>query len=102
MVFLGDVLSTLFAAGATEDIRIYVRDLIRDIGNRGLIMCQGRNEREPLERRKREPVRRTIKQGFSGEKRLWSVAEEAFLPRSAFGAGGFIGLQVGDVCGGFA
>jgi hypothetical protein len=35
--------------------------------------------------RKREPVRGTIKLGFSGEKRLWSVAEEAFLPRSAFG-----------------
>jgi len=29
-----------------------------------------------------------IKRGFSGEKRLWSAAEEAFLPRSAFGVRG--------------
>jgi hypothetical protein len=31
--------------------------------------------------------------GFSGEKGLWSVAEEALLPRSAFG------VQVSAVCG---
>ena len=38
---------------------------------------------------------------FSGEKGLWSVAEEALLPRSAFG-GGLSGLRVDFFCGGFA
>ena len=33
----------------------------------------------------------TIGRGFSGEKGLWSVAEEAFLPRSAFGGGSGVG-----------
>jgi hypothetical protein len=51
------------------------------------LCCQGRSKSEPLGRSKREPVRRTVRQGFSGEKGLWSVAEEALLPRGAFGAG---------------
>jgi len=67
-----------------------------------LAWCQGRNEREPLGWKKREPVGGTIKQGFSGEKRLWSVAEEAFLPRSMFGRGEFSVPAAGSVCGGFA
>ncbi len=44
-------------------------------------VCQGRNEGEPLERKKREPVGGTIKQGFSGR--------------------GFSGLRMGCVCGRF-
>ena len=39
---------------------------------------------------------------FSGEKGLWSVAEEALLPRSAFGGDGLSGLWVDSFCGGFA
>jgi hypothetical protein len=67
-----------------------------------LLHCQGRNDREPAGRKKREPVRGTIKQGFSGEKGLWSVAEEALLPRSAFGEAVFSDPRVECVCGGFA
>jgi hypothetical protein len=44
-----------------------------------------------------------MKLGFvRGGKGLWSVAEEAFSPRGAFGSGGFSGLEAGSVCGGFA
>jgi hypothetical protein len=42
-------------------------------------MCQWRRDRGPLGRRNREPVDGTIKQGFSEEKGLWSVANEALL-----------------------
>jgi uroporphyrinogen-III decarboxylase len=38
---IGDVPSSLFAAGTPEDIRNYVRDLVRDIGSTGLILCPG-------------------------------------------------------------
>jgi transcriptional regulator with XRE-family HTH domain len=65
-------------------------------------LCQGRSDRKPLWRSKREPAGGTIKQGFSGQKGFWSVAKEALLPRSAFGGGGFSGLEAGSVCGGFA
>jgi hypothetical protein len=68
---------------------------------RGLA-CQGRSKRKPLGRSKREPVEWTVRQGFSGEKGLWSVAEEALLPRSACGGGRFSPLRMGFVCGGFA
>jgi uroporphyrinogen-III decarboxylase len=38
---IGDVPSSLFAAGTPDDIRNYVRDLVRDIGPTGLILCPG-------------------------------------------------------------
>ena len=66
------------------------------------LCCQGRSKSEPLGRSKREPVRRTVRQGFSGEKGLWSVAEEALLPRGAFGGVVFSDPWVECVCGGFA
>jgi hypothetical protein len=37
----------------------------------------------------------------SGEKGLWSVAEEALLPRSRVGRGILSGLRVDFFCGGF-
>jgi hypothetical protein len=39
---------------------------------------------------------------FSGEKGLWSVAEEALLPRSALRWEGLSDLWVDSFCGGFA
>ena len=39
---------------------------------------------------------------FSGEKGLWSVAEEALLPRSRVGRGILSDLGVDSFCGGFA
>src|ERR1035438_7385564 len=62
--------------------------------------CQGRSKRRPLGRSKREPVRWTVRRGFSGEKGLGSVAEEALLPRSACGGAGFVVLGWGFVFGG--
>ena len=50
--------------------------------------CQWRSKRGPLGRRKREPAVGPIKQRFARGKGLWSVAEEAFSPRRAFGGGG--------------
>jgi uroporphyrinogen-III decarboxylase len=41
MAIMGDVPASLFAAGTPEDIRNYIRDLIRDIGPEGLILCPG-------------------------------------------------------------
>jgi uroporphyrinogen-III decarboxylase len=41
MVFLGDVPSALFATGTPEQVRVYVRDLIRDLGPRGFVMNPG-------------------------------------------------------------
>lgn len=38
---MGDIPSSLFAAGTPEDIRAYVRDLVQDIGPTGLILCPG-------------------------------------------------------------
>ncbi|MCB2227819.1 MAG: hypothetical protein KQH53_14155 [Desulfarculaceae bacterium] len=38
---MGDVPSQLFAAGEPEDVRNYVRDLVRDVGPEGLILCPG-------------------------------------------------------------
>ena len=37
---------------------------------------------------------------FSRKKGLWSVAEEALLPRSRVGVEGLSGLRAGFVCGG--
>ena len=41
MAVMGDVPSTLFAVGTPEEVRVYVRDLVRDIGPNGLILCPG-------------------------------------------------------------
>jgi uroporphyrinogen-III decarboxylase len=41
MAVMGDVPSSLFAVGTPEDIRNYVRDLVRDVGPSGLILCPG-------------------------------------------------------------
>jgi uroporphyrinogen-III decarboxylase len=41
MVFLGDVPSSLLAAGTPDDVRRYVRELIRDLGPTGFIMNPG-------------------------------------------------------------
>jgi len=38
---MGDVPSTLFAIGTPEQVRIYVRDLVRDIGPQGLLLAPG-------------------------------------------------------------
>jgi uroporphyrinogen-III decarboxylase len=41
MAILGDVPPTLFAAGTPNDIHTYVRDLVRDVGPTGLLLCPG-------------------------------------------------------------
>ena len=41
MAVMGDVPATLFAAGTPDDIHAYVRDLVRDVGPTGLILCPG-------------------------------------------------------------
>lgn len=41
MAMMGDVPSSLFAAGTPDDVRKYVRDLVRDIGTTGLLLCPG-------------------------------------------------------------
>ncbi|MHB8869005.1 MAG: uroporphyrinogen decarboxylase family protein [Thermoleophilia bacterium] len=41
MAIMGDVPATLFAAGTPEDVHTYVRDLVRDVGPTGLILCPG-------------------------------------------------------------
>lgn len=41
MAIMGDVPATLFAAGTPDDIYAYVRNLVRDIGPIGLILCPG-------------------------------------------------------------
>jgi uroporphyrinogen-III decarboxylase len=41
MAIMGDVPSSLFAMGAPDDIANYVRDLARDVGPTGLILCPG-------------------------------------------------------------
>ncbi|MCB2189644.1 MAG: methyltransferase [Deltaproteobacteria bacterium] len=38
---MGDVPSPLFATGSPADVRKYVRDLVRDLGPEGLILCPG-------------------------------------------------------------
>jgi hypothetical protein len=89
-------------AGATQIFTDHTRPLFKPVISAGAADCQGRLKRRPVRRSKREPVGRTARQGFSGEKGLWSVAEEALLPRSAFGGGGFSGLEARAVFGGFA
>ena len=41
MSVMGDVPSTLSAIGSPEQIRNYVRDLVRDIGPQGLLIAPG-------------------------------------------------------------
>ncbi len=41
MALMGDVPASLFAAGTPDDVYNYVRDLIRDVGTTGLILCSG-------------------------------------------------------------
>jgi uroporphyrinogen-III decarboxylase len=41
MALMGDVPAALLASGTPEDIRTYVRDLVRDIGPTGLLLCPG-------------------------------------------------------------
>lgn len=41
MSLLGDVPSSLFAAGTPDDVYNYVRDLVSDIGTTGLLLCPG-------------------------------------------------------------
>lgn len=41
MAILGDVPASIFAAGTPDDIYNYVRDLVRDVGPNGLILCPG-------------------------------------------------------------
>ena len=41
MAFLGDVPASILAAGTPDDVYNYVRDLIRDLGPKGLIMNSG-------------------------------------------------------------
>jgi hypothetical protein len=41
MAIMGDIPASLFAAGTPEDMYKYVRELIRDVGAQGLILCPG-------------------------------------------------------------
>lgn len=41
MALLGDVPASLFAAGTPDHIYAYVRDLVRDVGATGLLLCPG-------------------------------------------------------------
>ncbi|MFH0727694.1 MAG: uroporphyrinogen decarboxylase family protein [Pseudomonadota bacterium] len=38
---MGDVPASLFSAGTPEDIRTYIRDLVRDVGTEGLLLAPG-------------------------------------------------------------
>ena len=41
MAIMGDVPPALLVTGSAEDVRVYVRDLIRDIGDRGFLLAPG-------------------------------------------------------------
>jgi uroporphyrinogen-III decarboxylase len=41
MAIMGDVPAPLLSTGTPEDVRSYVRDLVRDVGPTGLILCPG-------------------------------------------------------------
>ena len=41
IAIMGDVPAAIFAAGTPEDVHNYVRDLMRDIGPTGFILCPG-------------------------------------------------------------
>jgi Uroporphyrinogen-III decarboxylase len=41
MALMGDVPATMLATGTTDDVRSYVRNLIRDVGDRGFLLAPG-------------------------------------------------------------
>jgi uroporphyrinogen-III decarboxylase len=41
MAMMGDVPASLFAAGTPDEVYGYVRDLVRDVGPEGLLLCPG-------------------------------------------------------------
>lgn len=41
MAIMGDVPASIFSAGTPEDVRNYIRDLVRDIGPEGLLLAPG-------------------------------------------------------------
>ena len=41
MALMGDVPATLLVMGSPADVRVYVRDLIRDVGDRGFLLAAG-------------------------------------------------------------
>jgi uroporphyrinogen-III decarboxylase len=41
MAIMGDVPAAMFAHGTPDDIYNYVRDLVRDVGPTGLLLCPG-------------------------------------------------------------
>jgi uroporphyrinogen-III decarboxylase len=41
MAVMGDVPAALLASGTPDDVRTYIRDLVRDIGRTGLLLCPG-------------------------------------------------------------
>jgi uroporphyrinogen-III decarboxylase len=41
MAVMGDVPAALLASGTPEDVRAYIRDLVRDVGPTGLLLCPG-------------------------------------------------------------
>jgi uroporphyrinogen-III decarboxylase len=41
MAIMGDVPAPLLSTGTPDDVRSYVRDLVRDVGPTGLILCPG-------------------------------------------------------------
>ncbi len=41
MAIVGDLPSSILAAGTPDDVRTYIRDLVRDVGPEGLILCPG-------------------------------------------------------------
>ena len=41
MALMGDVPSSMLVTASPEEVRAYVRDLIRDVGDRGFLLCPG-------------------------------------------------------------
>ncbi len=41
MAIMGDVPSSLLATGTPDEVHSYVRELVRDVGPTGLILCPG-------------------------------------------------------------
>ncbi|MBI5440371.1 MAG: hypothetical protein HY900_04070, partial [Deltaproteobacteria bacterium] len=41
MAIMGDVPASLFATGTPDEVYAYVRDLVRDVGPTGLMLCPG-------------------------------------------------------------
>src|SRR5947209_4188963 len=62
--------------------------------------CQGRSEKEPLGRRKREPIEQMVSGIFGGERAL-ERSGRGLSPPKRVRRGRFIGQWVGSFCGGF-